>query len=217
MLGRFTDKIDNTFDKYLTGYKADQLTCREITGAHYVPTKPEKLSGKPYFVGASASLADTLGLDPAIFLEKSEELDAFVNAFSGNEMLPNASPFASVYGCHCYGTWFGQLGDGRAMTFAEVVGKDNVRYELQMKGCGRSPFSRGFDGKAVLRSSTREFLASESMYHLNVETTRALSLVGTGESIRRAWYSSKQPSINQVWKVLLCQSLSSSSAGGLSI
>ena len=93
-----------------------------------------------------------------------------------------------LYGCTCYGSWFGQLGDGRAHSLGEVINEKSKRYELQLKGCGRSPFSRNFDGRAVLRSSVREFLASESMYALGVSTTRALSLVGTGELIRRAWY-----------------------------
>lgn len=193
LIDKFADGIDPTFSRYLIGFQTDQFKPREVTRAHYVPTIPEKVSGKAYFIVGSTDLAEKLGLDPAIFRDDHEERDAFVEAFSGNAVLPRSTPFASIYGCHCYGNWFGQLGDGRAMTIAEVVSPSGERYELQLKGCGRSPFSRGFDGKAVLRSSCREFLASESMYFMGVSTTRALSLVGTGESIRRAWYSSKEP------------------------
>jgi len=91
-------------------------------------------------------------------------------------------------GCHHYGHWFGQLGDGRAMSIGEVVGPSGNRYELQLKGAGPTPFSRRFDGRAVLRSSIREFLASESLYHLNVPGTRALCIMGTSDTILRAWY-----------------------------
>jgi uncharacterized protein YdiU (UPF0061 family) len=94
-----------------------------------------------------------------------------------------------------YGQWFGQLGDGRAMALGEILNeRSGESYELQLKGCGRSPFSRGFDGRAVLRSSIREFLASEAMWHLNVSTTRALSLLGTGDPVTRPWYDSTSTS-----------------------
>jgi uncharacterized protein YdiU (UPF0061 family) len=74
------------------------------------------------------------------------------------------------------------------MALGEVLGSDNKRYELQLKGCGRSPYSRQFDGRAVLRSCIREYLVSEAMHHLGVPTTRALSVVRTGQTIRRPWY-----------------------------
>jgi len=92
-----------------------------------------------------------------------------------------------VYGCHVYGQWFGQLGDGRAINLGEVE-NSGQRFELQLKGGGRTPFSRGFDGKAVLRSCIREFLASEAMHHAGVPSTRALCIVATNQGIRRAWY-----------------------------
>ena len=93
-------------------------------------------------------------------------------------------PYAQRYGGHQFGNWAGQLGDGRAITLGEVnTGKKIL--ELQLKGSGETPYSRCSDGKAVLRSSIREFLCSETMYHLGVPTTRALSLVSTGEDIVR--------------------------------
>ena len=106
-----------------------------------------------------------IGLNP-------EELSnpIFTDAMAGNVTLPGLDvAYATVYGCHSYGQWFGQLGDGRAMGIGEVLCTEETaelqhsdvvsrRYEIQLKGCGRTPFSRGFDGRAVLRSSIREFL-----------------------------------------------------------
>src|SRR5688572_32048972 len=94
-------------------------------------------------------------------------------------------PYAACYAGHQFGSWAGQLGDGRAITLGEVVNAQGQRWELQLKGAGRTPYSRGADGRAVLRSSIREFLCSEAMHHLGVPTTRALSLVATGEQVLR--------------------------------
>jgi uncharacterized protein YdiU (UPF0061 family) len=94
-------------------------------------------------------------------------------------------PYASNYGGHQFGHWAGQLGDGRAITLGETVNAAGERWELQLKGAGPTPYSRTADGRAVLRSSIREFLCSEAMHHLGVPTTRALSLVGTGEQVVR--------------------------------
>ena len=94
-------------------------------------------------------------------------------------------PYAARYGGHQFGHWAGQLGDGRAITLTEVICPDGRRRELQLKGAGRTPYSRTADGRAVLRSSVREFMCSEAMHHLGVPTTRALSLVGTGETVVR--------------------------------
>src|SRR4029077_779033 len=88
-------------------------------------------------------------------------------------------------GGHQFGSWAGQLGDGRAINLGEFINAKNQRWELQLKGAGPTPYSRGADGRAVLRSSLREFLCSEAMYHLGVPTTRALSLVSTGEQVMR--------------------------------
>jgi serine/tyrosine/threonine adenylyltransferase len=170
---------------------------RQVENVHYSLVIHEPVD-KPYFVAASESCARSLGIEPT-------ELSSpkFVAAFSGNLLLPGLDkPYGTVYGCHCYGHWFGQLGDGRAISMGEVKVEVEEKqtealttsyysdslFELQLKGSGRSPFSRGFDGRAVLRSSIREFLVSEAMHHLNVPTTRALSLIGTGQEIKRAWY-----------------------------
>ena len=102
----------------------------------------------------------------------------------GGVPIPGMDPYAQRYGGHQFGNWAGQLGDGRAITLGEVESKDGV-VELQLKGAGKTPYSRFADGKAVLRSSIIEFLCSEAMHHLGVPTTRALSLVTTGEDVLR--------------------------------
>ena len=94
-------------------------------------------------------------------------------------------PYAQCYGGHQFGVWAGQLGDGRAITLGEVVNSRGERWELQLKGCGKTPYSRFADGLAVLRSSIREFLCSEAMHGLGIPTTRALCLVETGKSVLR--------------------------------
>ena len=95
------------------------------------------------------------------------------------------APYAARYGGHQFGNWAGQLGDGRAITLGEWVNAQGRRFELQLKGAGPTPYSRRADGRAVLRSSLREFLCSEAMHHLGVPSTRALSLVTTGDAVLR--------------------------------
>ncbi|MGZ5174315.1 MAG: protein adenylyltransferase SelO [Burkholderiales bacterium] len=111
----------------------------------------------------------------------------------GNKVLAGMQPYAARYAGHQFGHWAGQLGDGRAITLAEVIGVDGNRYELQLKGAGRTPYSRTADGRAVLRSSVREFMCSEAMHYLGVPTTRALSLVGTGETVVRDMFYDGNP------------------------
>jgi uncharacterized protein YdiU (UPF0061 family) len=125
--------------------------------------------------------------------------------FGGNALWPGMEPYAACYGGHQFGHWAGQLGDGRAITLGEVVvgapardrgdHRDNggQRWDLQLKGAGRTPYSRTADGRAVLRSSLREFVASEAMHHLGVPTTRALSLVSTGDLVIRDMFYDGNP------------------------
>ena len=121
----------------------------------------------------STEIASDLGLEPVD------------NEILGGKKISNGmDPYAQRYGGHQFGNWAGQLGDGRAITLGEVnTGKKIL--ELQLKGSGATPYSRFSDGKAVLRSSIREFLCSEAMFHLGVPTTRALSMVTTGENVIR--------------------------------
>tara|TARA_B110001452_G_scaffold267434_1_gene277277 strand:+ start:710 stop:2071 length:1362 start_codon:yes stop_codon:yes gene_type:complete len=106
------------------------------------------------------------------------------NTLGGGEIVTGMDTYAQRYGGHQFGNWAGQLGDGRAITLGEVETDSGV-LEMQLKGAGQTPYSRFADGKAVLRSSIREFLCSEAMHHLGVPTTRALSLVTTGEDVMR--------------------------------
>ncbi|MEN0050476.1 MAG: YdiU family protein, partial [Bacteroidota bacterium] len=108
----------------------------------------------------------------------------FLDIFSGSKVLENTHPYAMCYGGHQFGNWAGQLGDGRAINLAEVM-HNNQRWALQLKGAGETPYSRSADGLAVLRSSIREHLCSEAMYHLGVPTTRSLSLILTGDQVLR--------------------------------
>ena len=104
---------------------------------------------------------------------------------AGNALLPGMETYATPYGGYQFGSWARQLGDGRAIVLGEVLTAADRRFELQLKGAGPTPYSRRADGRAVLRSSLREFLCSEAMHHLGVPTTRALSLVATGDEVIR--------------------------------
>jgi uncharacterized protein YdiU (UPF0061 family) len=130
----------------------------------------------------------------ALGIDKSEAASqAFAEIFAGNRLLPGMDSFAANYGGHQFGHWAGQLGDGRAITLGEAVNAAGERWELQLKGAGLTPYSRTADGRAVLRSSIREFLCSEAMHHLGVPTTRALSLVATGEEVVRDMFYDGHP------------------------
>ena len=130
----------------------------------------------PYWVGRSACVAHLLGLSDAQ-VQSSELLEAL----TGNLPLAGSRPLASVYSGHQFGQWAGQLGDGRAI----LLGETQTGLEIQLKGAGRTPYSRMGDGRAVLRSSIREFLCSEAMHGLNIPTSRALCVTGSDARVRR--------------------------------
>jgi uncharacterized protein YdiU (UPF0061 family) len=180
---------DNTTQKYLKPEAAapqtgDKIHPRQVKGCHFTYVLPEPVpKAELVIVSEDCSLSE-LGLNPQ---EAYQTL--FPLVFSGSKLIEGFNKsYCTVYGCHSYGSWFGQLGDGRAVIlgevhhFSEKDREETKRYftpgirELQLKGSGRSPYSRGFDGRAVLRSSIREFLVSEAMHHLRVPTTRALSV-----------------------------------------
>jgi uncharacterized protein YdiU (UPF0061 family) len=131
---------------------------------------------EPYWVGHSQAVAAQLGLAADWFASE----DALA-VFTGNQTLPGSDPLASVYSGHQFGAWAGQLGDGRAL----LLGETEAGFEIQLKGAGRTPYSRMGDGRAVLRSSIREFLCSEAMHALGIPTTRALCVTGSDAPIRR--------------------------------
>ena len=143
--------------------------------AFYTRLRPTPVP-EPHWVGRSATVAQDLGIDPQWF-DGAEALDVF----SGNALAHCGDPLASVYSGHQFGVWAGQLGDGRAILLGETAGG----LEIQLKGAGLTPYSRMGDGRAVLRSSIREFLCSEAMHALNIPTTRALCVTGSKLPVRR--------------------------------
>ena len=134
----------------------------------------------PSVVRINTKLAEQLGLDPAWLASP-----AGVAMLSGNEFPAEADPISMVYGGHQFGGWSGQLGDGRAVLIGEIVGRDGVRRDLQLKGSGPTPFSRRGDGRSPIGPVIREYLVSEAMAALGVPTTRALAAIATGEPVYR--------------------------------
>lgn len=174
-----TPHFDNRLIRTLPGDTGTGLHRRDIRGAAWSPVLPTPVAA-PTLLAHWPDVAALLGLPPALVGS-----DAFAEVFAGNALLEGMQPWAANYGGHQFGQWAGQLGDGRAISLGELVAPDGAHWELQLKGAGPTPYSRGADGRAVLRSSIREFLCSEAMHHLGVPTTRALSLASTGEDVVR--------------------------------
>ncbi len=151
----------------------------DLGPAFYTRLQPTPLPD-PYWVGTSDAVAQMLDL-PANWLQSDEALQAL----TGNRSLPGTQPLASVYSGHQFGQWAGQLGDGRALLLGELSASDGEALELQLKGSGLTPYSRMADGRAVLRSSIREFLCSEAMAGLGIPTSRALSVTGSDAPVQR--------------------------------
>jgi len=172
--------FDNTFVRELPADPELQNNTRQVYGSLFSYVSPTPTSTEPYLVAYSREVCELLDLDPA-----ECERPEFPLIMSGSAPLPGSKPYAQCYGGHQFGTWAGQLGDGRAITLGEVVNRAGQRWELQLKGAGKTPYSRRADGRAVMRSSVREYVASEAMHHLGIPTTRALSLVGTGDQVLR--------------------------------
>ena len=172
-------KFDNRFVTELPGDSDPSPRVRQVRRACYTPVMPTPVAS-PTLLAYSPEVASLL----EIATEEIESSD-FASVFGGNAVLPGMAPYAACYGGHQFGNWAGQLGDGRAITLGEAVNSRGERWELQLKGAGLTPYSRRADGRAVLRSSIREFLCSEAMHHLGVPTTRALSIVTTGEYVVR--------------------------------
>ncbi|RTL51111.1 MAG: YdiU family protein [Rhodocyclaceae bacterium] len=139
------------------------------------PVQPTPLP-EPALLHFNTAVADTLGL---------ADVGALLGPLSGNAPWPGYAPLASVYAGHQFGVFVPQLGDGRALMIAELHDREGRRQELQLKGAGRTPYSRGADGRAVLRSSIREYLCSEAMHAVGIATTRCLSLVGSPQPVVR--------------------------------
>lgn len=171
--------FDNRFTASLPADPVSENRRRQVRGAAFSRVQPTPTAA-PAMAAWSPEVAALLGLDPA--LERDPDAAAVL---SGNRVPSGADPFAACYGGHQFGNWAGQLGDGRAIALGEVVAPDGTHQTLQLKGAGPTPYSRTADGRAVLRSSVREFLCSEAVHHLGIPTTRALSLVVTGDQVVR--------------------------------
>ncbi|MCV6589915.1 MAG: YdiU family protein [Marinobacterium sp.] len=150
-----------------------------LHGALARSVSPQPLNN-PHVVAFSASAAGLLDLDPCRITA-----DALVNAFATDQLLAGSEPVATIYAGHQFGGYTPQLGDGRALLLGEYTNRLGDRWEIQLKGSGRTPYSRHGDGRAVLRSTIREYLASEAMAALNIPTTRALCLYGSDTQVVR--------------------------------
>ena len=179
--------FDNRFTRELPADPETSNHRRQVTRACYSRVLPTKVL-QPKRVAYAREVAEELDLAS----EACESVE-FEQVFAGNRMLEGMDPYATCYGGHQFGNWAGQLGDGRAINLGETVNANGKRWALQLKGAGPTPYSRTADGLAVLRSSVREFLCSEAMHHLGVPTTRALSLVLTGEQVVRDMFYDGNP------------------------
>jgi len=182
-------QFDNSLLRALPGDPETRVFPRQVPAAAWSAVEPTPVDA-PRLLAHSRDMAAELGFSDADLASPE-----FAQVFGGNALLPGMQPFASNYGGHQFGHWAGQLGDGRAISLGEAVLPDGQRRELQLKGAGPTPYSRSADGRAVLRSSIREFLCSEAMHHLGIPTTRALSLIGTGEGVVRDMFYDGHPQL----------------------
>jgi len=160
------------------GLNFDNSYAEQLDG-FYVSCLGDKAPA-PELLRFNHALAETLGLDLAHL-----QVDEIAAIFSGGTLLKGASPLAQVYAGHQFGGFSPQLGDGRALLLGEVIDQNGERRDIHLKGSGRTPFSRGGDGKAALGPVLREYILGEAMYALNIPTTRALAAVATGENVFR--------------------------------
>lgn len=171
-------KIHNKFTNELPGDLIESDETRQVVEVAFSYVNPIKPSN-PKLIHVSKEVAESVGIT-----SKELESEDFLDVFSGNTVLNNTKPYAMAYAGHQFGNWAGQLGDGRAITLFEAT-HNNKSTMFQLKGAGKTPYSRRGDGLAVLRSSIREHLCSEAMYNLGVPTTRSLALFSSGDMILR--------------------------------
>jgi len=180
-------RFDDTFVRSLPADAVDRNVPRPVRDACFTFVTPTPVAA-PELLAWSDHMGATLGL-----ARPQGRRTRAVEVLAGNALAAGMRPYSARYGGHQFGHWAGQLGDGRAITLGELIAPDEQRWEVQLKGAGRTPYSRTADGRAVLRSSVREFLCSEAMFHLGVPTTRALSLVATGEPVVRDMFYDGHP------------------------
>lgn len=186
MMQPFT--FDNRFTRELPGDPITENYTRQVSDSLWSAVQPTPVK-HPQLLAYSPEVADMLGLS-AQDMQSRE----WVSTLGGNGLIEGMFTYATRYGGHQFGHWAGQLGDGRAIYLGELI-HAGKRFELQLKGAGETPYSRSADGRAVLRSSLREFLCSEAMHHLGVPTTRALSLVTTGDQVVRDMFYNGNPQL----------------------
>lgn len=174
----------NEFVENFPGDNTGDRKPRQTPGVFYSKALPTPVQ-KPVLLAWSSALADELGI--------AEPNAPDTDILGGNLVTPSMLPYAACYAGHQFGNWAGQLGDGRAITLGEWETQDGRSFELQLKGAGPTAYSRRADGRAVLRSSVREYLMSEAMFHLGVPTTRALALVTTGDKVVRDMFYDGRP------------------------
>jgi uncharacterized protein YdiU (UPF0061 family) len=179
-----TKTFRNEFTETFPGDESGSLIPRQTPGVLYSRTTPTPVE-KPALIAWSAELAAELGI------ESPDEKD--IEIIGGNLVTGSMRPYAASYAGHQFGNWAGQLGDGRAITLGEWETASGKSWELQLKGAGLTAYSRRGDGRAVLRSSVREYLMSEAMHYLGVPTTRALGLVTTGDQVVRDMFYNGRP------------------------
>jgi uncharacterized protein YdiU (UPF0061 family) len=179
--------FDNAFMRELPGDAESDTRIRQVHAALWSSVDPTPVR-QPVVIAHSREMATRLGFSDADIASPE-----FAQVFGGNALMPGMQTYAANYGGHQFGHWAGQLGDGRAIALGETINAAGERWELQLKGAGPTPYSRSADGRAVLRSSVREFLCSEAMHHLGIPTTRALSLVTTGETVVRDMFYDGHP------------------------
>src|SRR5688572_18245630 len=172
-------QFDNRTLRALPIDPSEEPRPREVLGACFSRVRLTPVI-QPNTLAVARDVAELLELDRGFV-----DGDDFAQVFAGNRLLPGMEAVSACYGGHQFGSWAGQLGDGRAISLGELKTSRGEHWELQLKGAGPTPYSRRADGRAVLRSSIREFLCSEAMHHLGIPTTRALCLIDTGEAVVR--------------------------------
>ena len=149
-------------------------------GADFFQAKSPDPVSSPYLINSNPDAIELIGLD---FSEIQNP--KFVEYFSGNRLLQDSQPLAMAYSGHQFGSYNPRLGDGRGLLLGEIKDKQNNIMDIHLKGCGPTRFARGFDGRATLRASIREYLGGEAVHGLGIPTTRSIAVIGTGELVHR--------------------------------
>lgn len=182
------ERIRQPFIENFPGDFSNNPMQRNTPKVLFATIKPAGFD-KPEVIAFNEVLSEEIGLGKF----EDKDLDFLV----GNNLPENVQTYATAYAGHQFGNWAGQLGDGRAILAGEITNEAGKKTEIQWKGAGATPYSRHADGRAVLRSSVREYLMSEAMYHLGIPTTRALSLAFTGEDVMRDIMYSGNPQLEK--------------------